>query len=131
MALSQEEQVLTYIQKYSAEGHPDRKIRDSLLKSGVSETVVDLCFLRISREKERRSLRRWFFVLLVFFFLLLVFFTFFFSQKPETVSCVHDSDCPTDTVCSSEICVAQVGLFQCQVEEDCERGYDCYSCLEP
>ena len=74
MTTEHEEEVLSYIRTYHAQGYSDSALRDSLLKSSIPEPLIELCLFRFYQEKEKRSLRIWFFVLLVFFFLVLLLF---------------------------------------------------------
>ena len=121
------EEVSKYIEKYRKDRFTDDEIRAGLVKSKVSFELIEKAFS--SQGSSRRlsvllSLGIGIFLLLVVFFLYLLFGSFSSSE------CSEEQDCPQGSFCSEGTCIEEIGILNCQVEENCERGYSCYKCVE-
>lgn len=120
------ETVRDYVKTYLKKGYTKEQIKVALEKSNVSYDVIEEVFNE--QKKESTSGLRWGVFVVLAFFVILIFAILFILASME--SCSVDSDCPGDYVCLGNSCVKKEGVLNCQLIEDCDRGYNCYKCLK-
>jgi len=124
------QEIIAYIHKYRKEGFRDEEIRTALIKSKVSSSLIDEGFTL--SKNTHRSLT-WAFLCIGLGILLLLILLFFFlngSSSSSSSDCSEEQDCPQGAFCSQGTCVEQIGMLNCQIEENCDNGYSCYKCIE-
>jgi preprotein translocase subunit SecG len=118
-----QEKVNDYVNFYLKQGYPEEKIKEVLVKSGVSDEVIKKAF---RNEEKLLSKFRWGVLLAIVFFVVVIVLTLFILLSSQ--NCSESSDCPDGYLCSGNVCVKSEGMMNCEVV-GCEQGYDCYKCL--
>ena len=95
-----EKKVIQYIKDYEKKGYSDAKIRQSLLKSGLSQDVISKCMKLAHPSLYRKPL---FWVGIAIPLLILILFLFFFFASQD--ACTSDSDCSRGYACDAGDCV--------------------------
>ena len=110
-----EKRVVGYIKEYRKKGYSNEKIKSALLKSGVSQTMINKCF-KIASNKV------WLFVLFSLLVIGALVLGYFLLNEVE---CVSDKDCGTGYDCKEGECILVIEEGECTFDADCEEGYEC------
>ena len=105
-----EKRVVGYIKEYRKKGYSNEKIKSALLKSGVSQTMINKCF-KIASNKV------WLFVLFSLLVIGALVLGYFLLNEVE---CVSDKDCGTGYDCKEGECILVVEKDECTFDADCD-----------
>ncbi|MBS3162753.1 hypothetical protein J4467_02410 [Candidatus Woesearchaeota archaeon] len=110
-----EKRVVGYIKEYRKKGYSNEKIKSALLKSGVSQAMINKCF-KIASSKV------WLFVLFSLLVIGVLVLGYFLLNEVE---CVSERDCDTGYDCQEGECVLVVEEDECVFDADCDDGFEC------
>jgi len=110
-----EKRVVGYIKEYRKKGYSNEKIKSALLKSGVSQAIINKCF-KIASSKV------WLFVLFSLLVIGALVLGYFLLNEVE---CVSDRDCGTGYDCQEGECILVVEEDECTFDADCDDGFEC------